>query len=129
MKKIHTDNAPNPVGPYSQAWISNGIVFTAGQIGIDPKTSELVAGGVAEQTEQVIKNLSAVLKEAGSSLTSVIKTTCYLKSMADYVKFNEIYTDYFTQNPARSTVEVSKLPKDALVEIDAIAEVTSNNDK
>ncbi|HUQ85388.1 MAG TPA: RidA family protein [Candidatus Limnocylindrales bacterium] len=123
MKKIYTDKAPRPVGPYSQAIISNGMVFTAGQIGLDPISGNLVGVDIAEQTTQVIKNLNEVLTEAGSSLQKVIKTTCYLKNMDDYTVFNEIYAKHFTNNPARSTVEVSKLPKDALIEIEVIAEI------
>ncbi len=123
MKKIYTNKAPNPVGPYSQALMSNGLIFTAGQIGLDPATGELVGNDIESQTTQVIKNLSAVLIEAGSSLTKVLKTTCYLKNMDNYAKFNEIYAKSFIENPARSTVEVCKLPKDALIEIEVIAEL------
>lgn len=121
MKKIYTDKAPKAVGPYSQAIVERSIVYCAGQIGLDPNTSELVQGGIIEQTTQAIKNLSAVLQQAESSLEKVLKTTCYLKDMSDYPKFNEIYASFFKGNPARATVEVSNLPKGALVEIDAIA--------
>ncbi len=123
MKKIHTDKAPRAVGPYSQAIVSNGLVFSAGQIGLDPETGALVGSEIESQTHQVIKNLSAVLEKAGSSLSKVVKTTCYLKNISDYQAFNEIYGKYFTENPARSTVEVSSLPKNALVEIEVIAAV------
>ena len=125
MKVIKTVNAPEAVGPYSQAIVSNGLVFCSGQIGLDPSTGEITGQDIKSQTNQVIKNLSAVLVEAGSSLEKVIKTTCYLKNMSDYQKFNDIYAKFFTTDPARATIEVSKLPKDALVEIEAIAEVNS----
>ena len=122
MKTVYTKNAPAAVGPYSQAVISNNLVFCSGQIGLDPDKEELM-DGIESQTHQVIKNLSAVLEEAGSSLEKVIKTTCYLTDISSYQKFNDIYADYFTNNPARATVEVSKLPKNALIEIDVIAEI------
>lgn len=123
MKKIYTDKAPRVVGPYSQAVISKGFVFCSGQIGLDPKTGELIGYGIVKQTTQAIKNLKTVLEESGSTLEKVVKTTCYLTDMDDYQKFNEVYASYFTENPARSTVEVSKLPKDALVEIEVVAEI------
>ncbi len=123
MKNVNTNNAPKAVGPYSQAVTSKGFVFCSGQIGLDPETGEMVGNDIESQTNQVIKNLNAVLIEADSSLDQVIKTTCFLKNMDDYAKFNEVYAKSFTQHPARSTVEVSRLPKDALVEIEAIAEV------
>lgn len=123
MKIVHTDKAPKAVGPYSQAIEHNGLVFSAGQIGIDPQTGELVGQDIQSQTDQVIKNLSAVLDESGSSLKKVIKTTCYLKNISDYQAFNEIYAKFFTGNPARATVEVSNLPKNALVEIEVIATI------
>lgn len=124
MKTIFTEKAPKVVGPYSQAIVVNKFVFLSGQIGIDPKTGE-VGEGVENQTRQVIENLKSVLEVSGSSLEKVVKTTCYLKNMNDYVKFNEVYGEYFkASKPARATVEVAKLPKDVLVEIDAVA-VTS----
>jgi 2-iminobutanoate/2-iminopropanoate deaminase len=122
MKTVHTDNAPKTVGPYSQAIISNGLVFCSGQIGLDPSTGEMAGDDIALQTEQAIKNLSAVLEAAGSSLAKTVKTTCYLKNISDYQKFNEIYEKYFTGKPARATIEVSNLPKNALVEIELVAE-------
>lgn len=127
MKYIHTDNAPKAVGPYSQAIVSNGVVFCSGQVPLDPETGEIIEGAIAEQTHRVIKNLQAVLEEAGSSLGKVVKTTCYLQSLSDYQTFNAVYNEYFSENkPARATVEVAKLPLGALVEIEAIAEVTNN---
>lgn len=123
MKKVHTDKAPNPVAPYSQAIITGNLIFTAGQIGLDSQTNELVGNDISAQTNQAIKNIKAILEETGSSLDEVVKTTCYLTSMSNYQTFNEIYAKFFTEKPARATIEVSKLPKDALVEIEAIAEV------
>lgn len=121
MKTISTKNAPDAIGPYSQAINIGNIIYTSGQIPIDPKKGIIVSGGIEEQTEQVIKNLSAVLDAAGSSLTNVVKTTCFLKNINDFTAFNNIYARYFTNNPARSCVEVAALPKDALVEIEVIA--------
>lgn len=122
MKTIHTDSAPKAVGPYSQAIVSNGLVFCSGQIGLDPEKQTLVEG-IEAQTHQVLKNLQAVLEEAGSSLDQVIKTTIYVKDMNDFAAVNEIYGSYFSEHkPARATVEVSSLPKGAIIEIDAIAE-------
>jgi 2-iminobutanoate/2-iminopropanoate deaminase len=123
MKKVHTDKAPKAVGPYSQATISNDLVFCSGQIGLDPITNNLVGDDIVSQTEQTLKNLKAVLEQAGSSLNKSVKTTCYLKNISDYQKFNEIYEKYFIGKPARATIEVSNLPKGALVEIDVIAEI------
>jgi 2-iminobutanoate/2-iminopropanoate deaminase len=121
MNIIFTKKAPKVVGPYSQAIEHNGIVYCSGQIGIDPSTGELVGNDIETQTRQVIKNLAAVLNEAGSTMDKVIKTTCFLKNMSDYQVFNEVYAEYFNHKPARATVEVAKLPKDALIEIEAIA--------
>lgn len=125
MKKIvKTADAPNPVGPYNQAVIAGGFVFTAGQIAIDPQTDQLLDGDVRKQTRLVLKNLDAILRAAGSDLGKVVKTTVYLKSMAEFPLMNEVYAEFFTEKaPARSTVEVSRLPKDVLVEIDCVAEV------
>lgn len=123
MEKVHTDNAPAAIGPYSQATVLNGLVFTSGQIPINPASGAIEAEGIEEQTEQAIKNLAAVLEAAGSNLTKAIKTTCFLKNIADFAKFNEVYAKYFTGKPARSCVEVSNLPKGALVEIEVIAEI------
>lgn len=122
METIHTNSAPAAVGPYSQAVVSGNMVFTAGQIAIDPATNTLLDVGVGEQTLQVLKNLSAVLETAGSSLDKAVKVTVFLKDMNDFAVVNEIYEKYFTNKPARSTVEVARLPKDVLVEMDVIAE-------
>ncbi len=122
MKIIETQDAPKPIGPYSQAITMDRLLFCSGQVGLDPATGQMVAGGVERQTEQVLKNLSAVLQKAGASGKHVVKTTIFLKSMQDFPKVNEIYGRFFQgHSPARSTVEVSALPKDALVEIEAIA--------
>lgn len=125
MKEIiFTEEAPAAIGPYSQAIKINNMVYTSGQIPIDPATGEVVEGGVEEQTRQVIKNLDAVLREAGCDSSNVIKTTCFLKDMGDFAAFNGIYGEYFTENPpARSCVAVKTLPKDVLVEVEAIAAV------
>ncbi len=123
-KIVRSDRAPEPIGPYSQAIVAGSLVFTSGQIAIDPQSGQLVAGGVEQQTEQVIKNLQAVLEAAGSSLEQVVKVTIFLKDMADFTKVNEVYGRYFGRAlPARSTVEVARLPKDVAVEIDCIAAV------
>lgn len=126
MKYIHTDNAPAAIGPYSQAIIANGFVYCSGQIGLDPKAGVLV-GGIEEQTKQVLENLKAVLKAADTDLEFVVKTTIFLKNMNDFTVVNDIYEKYFGgHKPARATVEVSNLPKGALVEIEAIAIVSGN---
>ena len=122
MKTISTEKAPKAVGPYSQAIISNGLVFTSWQIAIDPATNAVEAVDIAGQTEQVMKNLGAVLEAAGSSLDKAVKTTCFLADMNDFASFNEIYGRYFTSLPARSCVAVKTLPKNVLVEVDVIAE-------
>lgn len=122
MKTIETKNAPAAIGPYSQAIVSGRLVYTSGQIPIDPASGVIEGAGIEAQTKQVISNLAAVLKAAGSSLERVIKTTCFLKNMGDFAAFNGIYEKYFTNRPARSCVEVAALPKGALVEIEAIAE-------
>ena len=121
MKKIQTENAPKAIGPYSQAIEVGNFIYTSGQIPIDPLTGNLAEGGIEVQTERVIKNLTAVLNAAGSNLDNVVKTTCFLKDINDFAKFNEIYAEYFTGKPARSCVEVSALPKGALLEIEVIA--------
>ena len=123
MKQIiQTAAAPQAIGPYSQAIKANGLVFASGQIPIDPATGEFVAGGIAEQTEQVLKNLTAVLEAAGSSLVSVIKTTVFLADMQEFSAMNEVYARFFKDEPpARATVEAARLPRDARVEIEAIA--------
>jgi len=122
IKSIKSENAPAPIGPYSQAVESNGFIFTSGQISIDPKTNELIEGSVAEQAKRVFENLKAVLQAAGSGLDKVVKTTIFLQSMSDFAAVNEVYAQYFNVSlPARSTVEVSCLPKNVLVEVDCIA--------
>lgn len=123
-QSVNTEKAPAAIGPYSQAVRCGDFVFTSGQIPIDPATGELVAGGIREQTEQVIKNLEAVLEAAGSSLQNVIKTTVFIKDMNDFSQINEVYSGFFAGSlPARSTVEVARLPKDVQVEIEAMAMV------
>ena len=123
MKQIiTTESAPKAIGPYSQAVIAGGLVFASGQTPIDPQTGKLVAGGIAEQTERVLRNLSAVLEAAGTGLDRVVKATVYLADMGDYTAMNEVYGRYFhTDAPARTTVQAARLPRDAGVEIDAIA--------
>ena len=119
---IATKDGPQAIGPYSQAIKANGFVFTAGQIALDPATMQLVTGGVAEQTDRVLTNLAAILKAAGTDLSMVVRCTVFLKNMSDFAAMNEVYGRYFTATPpARSTVEVARLPKDVLVEIDVIA--------
>ncbi|MGA2200747.1 MAG: RidA family protein [Terriglobales bacterium] len=119
---IATWQAPKAIGPYSQAIRTEGLIFTSGQIPIDPATSQVVAGDVSAQTERVLKNLAAVLQASGSSLEKVLRCTVFLKDMEDFAAMNEVYGRYFKQAPpARSTVEVARLPKDVLVEIDVIA--------
>ncbi|MBZ5547384.1 MAG: RidA family protein [Acidobacteriia bacterium] len=119
---ISTDQAPKAIGPYSQAIRAAGLIFTSGQVALDPATQQVVAGDVAAQTDRVLKNLAAVLHAAGSGLDKVLRCTVFLKNMADFAAMNDVYGRYFTQTPpARSTVEVSRLPKDVLVEIDVIA--------
>lgn len=123
MKKIATDKAPGAIGPYSQAVVCGGLVYTSGQIAIDPATGDLAGADIATQSEQVMKNLGAVLAAAGSSYEKAVKTTCFLADIADFATFNEIYGRYFTEKPARSCVAVKALPKGALVEVEVIAEV------
>src|SRR5215469_11510380 len=119
---IATDQAPKAIGPYSQAIKAAGLIFTSGQVAIDPATQQVIAGDVAAQTERVMKNLSAILQASGSGLEKVLRCTVFLKNMGDFGAMNEVYGRYFSKNPpARSTVEVARLPKDVLVEIDAIA--------
>jgi 2-iminobutanoate/2-iminopropanoate deaminase len=119
---ISTEQAPKAIGPYSQAIRAGGFLFTSGQVAIDPATQQVIAGDVAVQTEQVLKNLAAILRAADSSLDKVVRCTVFLKNMGDFAAMNEVYGRYFKQTPpARSTVEVARLPKDVLVEIDAIA--------
>lgn len=124
MKIISTPNAPAALGAYSQAVISNGFAFLSGQIPLDPATGKIVDGDIAAQTERVLENLKAVLEACGISLTTVVKTTVYLKDMGEFAKMNEVYARYFPINPpARATVEVARLPRDVRVEIDCVATV------
>ena len=123
MKIIETKNAPAAIGPYSQAIVIGDLVYTSGQIPINPASGQIEADDIKAQAEQVIGNLSAVLDAAGSSLEDAVKTTCFLANMKDFADFNEVYAKYFTGKPARSCVEVSALPKGALVEIEVIAAV------
>lgn len=123
LKKVATEKAPAAIGPYSQAIICGDMVFTSGQIAIDPAVGDIVAKDIAGQTEQVMKNLSAVLAEAGTSMEHAIKTTCFLADIADFSAFNEIYGKYFTSKPARSCVAAKALPKGALVEVEVIAKI------
>ena len=123
MKKIETTNAPAAIGPYSQGYIVNGLLFTSGQIALDPATGTVVGTTIEEQTHQVMKNLGALLEAAGLTYTNVVKTTCFLADMGDFVAFNEIYAQYMTSKPARSCVAVKTLPKNVLCEVEVIAEV------
>jgi 2-iminobutanoate/2-iminopropanoate deaminase len=119
---ITTTEAPQAIGPYSQAIRAQGLIFSSGQVAIDPATQQVIAGDVSAQTERVLKNLAAILKASGSSLEKVLRCTVFLKNMGDFAAMNEVYGRYFKQAPpARSTVEVARLPKDVLVEIDVIA--------
>lgn len=124
MKKTETKNAPAAIGPYSQAIAVNGLIFTSGQIPLDPESGMLVGENITDQTHRACQNLKAVLEASGSSLEKAVKTTCFLSNMADFAAFNEVYAQYFTQKPARSCVAVKELPKGALVEIEVIAERT-----
>ncbi|MCH5209151.1 MAG: RidA family protein [Oscillospiraceae bacterium] len=123
MKTVHTENAPAAIGPYVQAKITGDLVYTSGQIPIDPKTGNLVDGGIETQAKQVCENLKAVLEAAGTSLEKVVKTNCYLKDIGDFAAFNAVYAEYFTEKPARSCVGGLQIPKGALVEVEVIAEV------
>ena len=121
MKTIKTKQAPQAIGPYSQAKIVNGLLITSGQIPLDPETGKVVGTTIKEQTNQVLKNIQGILTEAGSDFAHVVKTTCYLQNMADFTAFNEVYAEY----PARTTIEISKLPMDVLAEIEISAEVVA----
>lgn len=121
MKKIETKNAPAAIGPYSQAISAGGFVYVSGQIPLNPETGTIDGAGIEAQSEQAIKNLGCILKEAGTDFSKVVKTTCFLKNIADFAAFNAVYEKYFVSKPARSCFEVSALPKNALVEIEAIA--------
>lgn len=122
MEMIHTDRAPAAIGPYSQAWAAAGLVFTSGQIPVDPVTGT-APEGIAAQAEQSCKNVAAILEAAGTDLGHVVKTTCFLADMADFAVFNEVYARYFTGKPARSCVAAKALPKGLLCEIEAVAEL------
>lgn len=122
LKRIQTDNAPHAIGPYSQAIVAEGLIFTAGQIPLDPKSGELVGGDIGEQTRRVLENLSAILEASGASLRTVVKTTVFLADMGEFAAMNEVYATYFGEHkPARSTVQAARLPRDVKIEIDAIA--------
>lgn len=123
MKKVYTSNAPEAIGPYSQAIICGNMLFTSGQIPINPATGNVEAEGITDQATQVMKNLAAVLAEAGTSFDKVVKTTCFLSDMGDFAAFNAVYAEYFTSKPARSCVAVKTLPKNVLVEVEVIAEI------
>ena len=120
---VYTKNAPDAIGPYSQAKVVGGLVFTSGQIAINPATGAVEAATIEEQTHQVCKNLKAVLEAAGSSLDKAVKTVCFLKNMSDFGAFNGIYGEYFTSKPARSCVAAAALPNDVLVEVEVVAEL------
>lgn len=121
IKTIKTEKAPEAIGPYSQAKIIGNLIFTSGQIAVNPETNELVEDNIEVQTKQVLENLKAVLEAAGSSLNDAVKVTVFLTDMNDYAKMNEIYAKYFKNKPARSTIQVAKLPKNARIEMDVIA--------
>ena len=123
MERIHTDKAPAAVGPYSQAMVVNGLLYTSGQIALDPATGELAGATIEEQAEQVMKNLMAILEAAGTKQENVVKTLCFLTDINDFAAFNEVYAKYFTEKPARSCVAVKALPKGAICEVEVIAEV------
>jgi 2-iminobutanoate/2-iminopropanoate deaminase len=123
MKTVTTENAPAAIGPYSQAIVSGGMVFTSGQIALDPATGSVVGTDIETQTERVMANLGAVLASAGSGFDKAVKTTCFLADMCDFSAFNVVYGKYFTGRPARSCVAVKALPKNVLVEVEAIAEI------
>jgi len=123
LKKISTNKAPAAIGPYSQAIVCGNMLFTSGQIPIDPATGEISGSDITAQAEQVMQNLAAVLEEAGATFRTAVKTTCFLADMADFAAFNAVYAKYFTENPARSCVAVKTLPKNVLVEVEVIAEI------
>ncbi len=123
LKKISTPNAPAAIGPYSQAIVAGNMLYTSGQIPLNPENGQMEGTNVTEQAERVMKNLDAVLTEAGTSFDNIVKTTCFLADIADFGVFNEVYGKYFTEKPARSCVAVAALPKGALVEVEVIAEL------
>ena len=124
--KVHTNNAPAAIGPYSQAIVAGNLVFTSGQIPLNPLSGQVEGSNITEQTHRVCQNLQAVLEAAGASLQSAVKTVCFLGDMADFAAFNEVYAQYFTEKPARSCVAVKDLPKGALVEVEVVAYVEEN---
>ena len=121
IKTVHTENAPKAIGPYSQAKIFGDLVFASGQIPADPATGEIVGSDITAQAEQIMKNIGAILEEAGSGFDKVVKTTCFLDNMDDFAAFNAVYEKYFVSKPARSCVAVEKLPKQVLAEVEVIA--------
>lgn len=123
LNKVSTDKAPAAIGPYSQAVVCGGLVFTSGQIPINPLSGNIEACGITAQTEQVMKNLGEVLRAAGTSFEKVVKTTCFLADISDFAAFNDVYAKYFTGKPARSCIAVKDIPKGALVEVEVIAEI------
>ena len=123
MKRIHTEKAPAAIGPYSQAVVHNSVLYTSGQVPLDPVTGEIVGSDIQSQANQVLKNLEQILKEAGTDFSKVIKTTCFLADMKDFAAFNEVYASYITEKPARSCVAVKELPKQVLVEVEVIAAI------
>ena len=123
MRKIATQNAPAAIGPYSQGIITGNLLFSSGQIALNPQTGEVVGSDIAEQAEQVMKNIGAILAEAGTNYERTVKTTCFLADMNDFAAFNEVYGRYFTEKPARSCVAVKPLPKNVLCEVEVIAEI------
>jgi 2-iminobutanoate/2-iminopropanoate deaminase len=123
MNKISTKKAPAAIGPYSQAVVTGNLLFTSGQIALDPDTGAIIGETIIEQTEQVMKNLGAILEEAGASYNNAVKTVCFLADMSDFAAFNEVYGKYFTEKPARSCVAVKTLPKNVLCEVEVIAEI------
>ncbi len=124
MRITDTKKAPAAIGPYSQAVSTGNLLFTSGQIALDPQTGEMVGDDIVSQTGQLIKNLSAILDANNAGFENVVKTTCFLKNMEDFAKFNEVYAEYFVNKPARSCVAVKSLPKDALVEVEMIVELS-----
>ena len=122
-QKVHTEKAPAAIGPYSQAIVAGNLVFTSGQIPLNPATGQMEGSNITAQTHRVCQNLQAVLEAAGASLQSAVKTVCFLRDMADFAAFNEVYAQYFTEKPARSCVAVKDLPKGALVEVEVVAQV------
>ena len=121
MEKVHTDKAPVALGPYSQAIVTDGMVYTSGQIALDPSTGELVGGTIEEQAERVMENLIAILEAAGTKPENAVKTLCFLTDIDDFAAFNEVYSRYFTGKPARSCVGIAALPKGALCEVEVVA--------